>query len=180
MGDSQSLKVGGNLRPRDGILHQTVSKLSVAHHVFLGSWMVDICQEDLSLRSTPQRKHTAHLRQCSCCAPRKLINWDQGDDKTHQNLGVCAHEAPGGLSCSDLGRAQNAGPVECVPLWSTQEPEPEKLRPGKCTQTGACFRRFPCRATWSLSSVDRESTHAMSRRKPSVAQTIVSIPHTCQ
>ena len=23
------------------------------------------------------------------------------------------------LSCSDLGRAQNAGPTESVPLWST-------------------------------------------------------------
>ena len=44
MGDSQSWKVRGNLGPRDGILHQTVSRLSVANQVFLGSWMVDIHQ----------------------------------------------------------------------------------------------------------------------------------------
>ena len=69
------------------------------------------------------------------------------------------HQASGRLSCSNLGRAQNAGPTKVVLLWSTQEPEPERLRPAKCTQPRALFRQFPCRATWSLSSVDRESTH---------------------
>ena len=38
------------------------------------------------------------------------------------------------------------------------------------------FRQFPCRATWSLSSVDHESTHAMSGGKPSVAQTLWALP----
>ena len=37
MGDSQSQKARGNLGPRDGILHQTVSRLLVANQVFLGS-----------------------------------------------------------------------------------------------------------------------------------------------
>ena len=36
----------------------------------------------------------------------------------------------------------------------------------------------PCRAAWSLSSVDRESTHAMSGGKPSVAETLQRSPHT--
>ena len=40
MGDSQSLKAGGNLGPRDGILHQTVNRLSVANQVFL-AWEID-------------------------------------------------------------------------------------------------------------------------------------------
>ena len=60
--DSQSWKARGNLSPRDGILHQTVSRLPVANQVFLGSWMVDICQEGHSQRSAPQRRHMAHLR----------------------------------------------------------------------------------------------------------------------
>ena len=43
VGDSQNWKARGNLSPRDGILHQTVSRLKVANQVFLGSWRVDIC-----------------------------------------------------------------------------------------------------------------------------------------
>ena len=58
-GDSQSWKAMGNLRPRDGILHQIVSMLSVANQVFLGSRMVDICQEGHSQRSLP-RGDTRH------------------------------------------------------------------------------------------------------------------------
>ena len=34
-------------------------------------------------------------------------------------------------SIPESGRAQNTGPTESVPLWSTREPEPEWLRPGK-------------------------------------------------
>ena len=33
-----------------------LSRLLAANHVFLGSWMVDICQEGCSLRSAPQRR----------------------------------------------------------------------------------------------------------------------------
>ena len=36
-----------------------------------------------------------------------------------------------------VGKAQNAGPTESASLWSTQEPESEWLRPGKCTQLRA-------------------------------------------
>ena len=43
-----------NLGPRDGILHQTVSRLPDANQIFLGPWMVDICQEGRSLRSDPR------------------------------------------------------------------------------------------------------------------------------
>jgi len=88
------------------------------------------------------------------------------------HLGECAHQAPGHLNCSDLGRAQNAEQTESVPLWSTWELEPEQFRPGKCTQPRARFRQFPCRATWSLSSVGQKSKHTMSWGKPSVAQTL--------
>ena len=87
VGDSQSQKARGNLGPRDSIHHQTVSRLSVANQVFLGSWMVDIHQEGHSQRSAPQSRHTAHLRQHSCCAPRKPSGWDWGGDKTHHPPG---------------------------------------------------------------------------------------------
>ena len=90
--------------------------------------------------------------------------------------GESTHQTPGCLSCSNLGRAQNAGPTESVPLWNTQEPEPEQLRPGRSTQPRAYFRQFPCRATWSLSSVDWESTHTVSGGKPSVAKTLRALP----
>ena len=181
MGDSQSQKARGKLGPRDGILYQTASRLPVANQVFLGSWTVDICQEGHSQRSAPQRRHTAHLRWRSHCAPRKLKVWDGGGDKTHcPTWGVCTRQAPGYLSCSDLGRAQNAGPTKSVPLWSTREPEPEWLRPGKCMQPRAALDSSPAEQPgWSLSSVDQESTHAVSGSKPSVAQTRRALPtHT--
>ena len=91
---------------------------------------------------------------------------DGGRDKTHCTWGECTRQAPGHLSCSDLGKAQNAGPTESVTLWSTGEPEPEWLSPEKCMQPRAHFRQVACRATWSLSSVGQESTHAVSRANP--------------
>ena len=131
--------------------------------------MVDIHQEGRSQRSAPQRRHMAHLSRCSHCAPRKPSGWDRGGDKTHRPIwGLCTHQALSRLSCSNLGRAKNAGP--------TEEPEPEQLRPRKYMQHRAHFRQFPRRATWSLSSVDQESTHAVSRGKPSVAQTLRALP----
>ena len=55
VGSSQSQKVRDNLGPRDGILHQTVSRLPVTNEVFLGSWTVDICQK--SEISSPEETH---------------------------------------------------------------------------------------------------------------------------
>ena len=57
-----------------------LSRLLVANYVFLGSWMVDICQEGRSLRSVPQGRHTAHLRWCSPGTPGKLSRRDWGGD----------------------------------------------------------------------------------------------------
>ena len=94
---------GGNLGPRDGILHQTESRPPVVNQVFLGPWTVDIHQEGGSQRSAPQRRHTAHLRRCSHCTPRKLSAWDRGGNKMHHpTWGECTREAPGHLSCLDL------------------------------------------------------------------------------
>ena len=86
----------------------------------------------------------AHLRRLSRCAPRKLSSWDEGGDKTRRpTWGVCGRQAPGHLSCSDLGKAQNAGPTESAPLRTTQVPEPERLGPGKCRQPRASHGWFP-------------------------------------
>ena len=54
-----------------------------------------------------------------------------------------AHKTPGHLRCSDLGRAQNAGPTESAPLRTTRVPQPEQLRPQKCIEPRASLRQFP-------------------------------------
>ena len=54
---------------------------------------------------------------------------------------------------------------------------PENLNLSSLDLGNACnFRQFPCRATWSLSSVDWEGTHIVSRGKPSVAETLQALP----
>ena len=133
----------GNLSPREA----SSTKLqagSVANQDFLGFWMVEVRWEGHSQRSAPQKRHMARLRGMCLQPLRKLSGWDGGVDKTHPAPGGdCACQAPGCLSCSDLGAAQNTGPTESAPVWSTQEPEPEWLRPGKCTQPKAHLRQFP-------------------------------------
>ena len=177
MGDSQSRKARGKLGLRDGVLQQTVSRLPIANQVFLGFWTVDIRQEGRSQRSSPERRPIVHLRRQSRCAPRKPSGWDGGGDKMPRpTWGVCAGQAPGHLSCSDLGRAQNAGPTESVPLWSTREPEPEQLRPGKCTQPRGRSGEFPCRASWSLTG----KAHTLRAEQIQCGPDTASAPHTCQ
>jgi len=100
----------------------------------------------VAARDLLPRGDTRHLRQHPRCAPRKLRGWDGGGDKTHRpTWGECARQAPGALvhQAPDLGRAQNADPIESVPLWSTQEPEPERLRPGKHHNPGPALDSSP-------------------------------------
>ena len=116
-GTARARRQGGNLGARDYILYQTVIRLPIASQVFLGFWMVGICQESHSQRSAPQKRHMAHLRQISCCAPRKLSSWDEGVDKMHHTPGESAlTQAPGRLSYSEFGREKTqAQPRLC--LW---------------------------------------------------------------
>ena len=133
--------------------------------------MVDICQEGHSQRIAPQKRHMAQLRRHTHCTPRKPSGWDGGGDKPQPSTGGnYARQAPGHLSCSDLGREQNAGPTKSAPLWSIWEPEPEQLRPGKCMQTRARIRQFPEEQprVWA----DWKSTHTVSGDKPSVAESL--------
>ena len=132
---------GGNHSPREA----SSAKLqagSVANQDFLGFWTVDIRREGRSQRSAPQKRHTEHLRRRAGCTPRKPSGRDGGGKKLQPPPGRdCACQAPGHLSCPDLGRAQNTRPTKSAPLWSTQEPEPEQLRPGKCIPPRACLRQ---------------------------------------
>ena len=54
-----------------------------------------------------------------------------------------ARQTPHHLSCSDLARAQNAGPKDSAPLRTTRVPEAEWLRPRRCMQPRAGLGRFP-------------------------------------
>ena len=132
----------GNCGPREA----SSTKLQggfIANQDFLGFWTVDIRWEGHSQRSAPQERHRAHLRRRAPCTPRKMSGWDRGGDKMLPPTGGdYARQAPGLLSCSDLGRAQNAGPTESAPLRSTRVPEPERLRPGKCMQPRAHLGQF--------------------------------------
>ena len=94
------------------------------------------------------------------------------------HLGQCTCQEHGHLSCSDLGRAQNAHSIEYVPLQSTREPE--WLRPGKCRKHKACLGQCSCRAPWSLSSVDPGSTRHLELGQTQCGPYTVNTPNTCQ
>ena len=100
------------------------------------------------IHSTPEMALLWHTWETEWLGPRRWL-------RCTVHLGQCACQAPGCLSCSDLRRTQNSHPTKSVPLWSTQELEPEQLRSGKCTKCWSSFGHYPCRETWSLS---REST----------------------
>ena len=89
-GTARACRQGASSAPETSILHQTVSRLPVANQVFLGSWMADIHQKGRRQKSAPQKKHTAHLRWSSLCAPRKPSSWDGGGDKAHHPPGETA------------------------------------------------------------------------------------------
>ena len=136
--------------------------------------MVDSRQEDRSQRSAPQRRRTAHLRRHAHCTsgnqaagtgevirctdpPGESVltkhlgrerSWEGNKTQAQPSLCLCGVPKNLNLSGVDLGSARNAGPA----LDSS------------------------CRATWSLSSVDQESTHAVSGGKPSVAETLHALP----
>ena len=67
--------------------------------------------------------------------------------------------------------AQNTGPTESVPLWSTREPEPEQLGPGKCMKLRArslesnqepeqCIRGKHSRCEWGQTQCGQNTASA--------------------
>ena len=129
--------------------------------------MVDICQEGCSQRSAPQKRHMAHLRSRACCTPRKPSDWDGGGNKSQASTGGdCAwtwdgHKAQAQPSLRLCGVPENLN-LSGLDLGSACNPGPPQTVPG--------------RATWSLSSVDGESTQAVGRGTPSVAESLRAQP----
>ena len=91
---------GDNRGPREA----SSTKLqagSFANQDSLEFWTVNIHREGRSQRSAPQRRHTAHLKGCACCTPRKPSGWDGGGNKSQPSTGEdSVRQAPGHLSCS--------------------------------------------------------------------------------
>ena len=114
--EGQPEKERGNCSPREAVTTKLQAGF-VANQDFLGFWTVNIHQEGHSQRSASQKRHTAHLVQ-----PRKPKGRDRRGDKSQPPPAEdSTHQAPGHLSCSDLGWAQNAGPTKSAPLWSTRD-----------------------------------------------------------
>ena len=150
----------GKLGPKDG----TPTKLQTGYQFltkdFLRFWMVDIRQEGRIQKSAPQKGHKAHPT-----GARGNWGWDRGEEKVHHTGGKCTCQAPGCLSCS--GR------------------EGTKLRPNRvCAfveypKTGTAGKAGPApyRAAWSLSSVDRGSTHPWAGANPVWLEHCECSPH---
>ena len=84
-------------------------------------------------------------------------------------------QTAGHLTCSDLGSAQTHAQLSLRLCGVPEYLNLSGLDLGSARNTGP----VPCRATWNLSSVDWESTHHVSRGKPSVAKTLRALPtHT--
>ena len=115
----------------------------------------------VTARDQLPRRHTSHQRMHNRCHPANGAAGARELIRRTRHLGRVCSPSTRSPELLGLGRAQNAGPTEPVPLRSTRESEPERLRPGKCMQPRACFKQLTCRATWSPSSVDWESTHAV-------------------
>ena len=136
-GDRQAraARVGrGNRGPREASFTKLQAGF-IANQDSSGFCTVDICREGRSHRSAPQERHTArHTREG---AP--VVHPENRAAGTGEVISRSDHacQAPGHLSCSDRGRAQNTGPFKSTSLWSPREPEPEWLRPGKYTQPTA-------------------------------------------
>ena len=151
--NSQSQKARGcfNLGPRVHIFHQTVSRVPVANHIFLGSWMADICQKCHSLISS-QGRHRANLDSALAAQP--------GNRAARTREVSKMHGPPETVSSPSTGHPNKThSPSGSVPLWSPQEPK--QLRHGMCTKCRAHSGQRPCRASWSLSSVDTGRTRCL-------------------
>ena len=98
--------------------------------------------------------------------------WDRGGEKAHHTRGECAHQAPGCLSCSDRGRHKMQTQPSLHFCGVPENLNLSGLGLGSARNSGPA----PWRAAWSPSSVDGESTHALSGGKPSVAGTLRVLP----
>ena len=154
----------GNLGPRDSILYQTASRLPGAKSSWDPGQLTSAGR--VAARDQLPRGDTRHT-------------WDSTSavHPGNQAAGtgeVIRHIASPGESALTKhlvtwaawtweGHKTQAHPSLRL-CGVPEEPEPEWLRPGKGTQPRPALES--CRATWSLSSVDWESTHAVSGANP--------------
>ena len=130
-------------RPQRDILHQIVSRISVANQVCLGIWTVDICQEGRSLRSAPQRSHVANLRWCSHCTPRKPNGWDQGGDKVHRPPGTVHSPSTWSPELLGPGKSTKHRPNEVCAFVETLELNLSGLNLGSTLNPGPALDNSP-------------------------------------
>ena len=138
---------------------------------FLRFWMVDISREGHRKRSAPPRRDTRHT------GPGVHGNWGwDGEGRS------CAAPEESGLVKllvlwpAQTGKAQNAGPTKFAPLWGTQEPEPERLRPGKCTQ----LRAHSLESNLEPEQCRQGNHTSREQGQIQCGQNTASTPHTCQ
>ena len=131
--------------------------------------MVDICREGHSQRVAPQNRHKAHPR----ARTETEALTGRGEVALHLERVRSSSSwfpellGPEGYKTQSQPSLQLCGVPENLNLSG--------LDLGGTHNSGPA----PCRATWSLCSVDRKSTHAVSGGKPSVAKTLWALPtHT--
>lgn len=94
------------------------------------------------------------------------------------HLGQCTCQALSQLSCTELGRAQNAQPIwVCAPV---EHMRTGVLSPGNCMKCRAHLGQCPCRVPWSLTSVDLGSTHFIGLWQTRCGPSTANTTHTCQ
>ena len=121
---SQKARGHCNLGPKDHIFHQTVIRLPVANHMFLGSWTVHIHQECHSPRSAPR-----------------------GDTQHTWNCALVVHPGNGAARTGEVHKTHNPpGTVFLPSTWS-----PEHVEPGKGTKHTAHWALCLCRVFENLS-----------------------------
>ena len=110
-------------QPRDGIFHHTLRRLPklLTKSSWDPGWLKSTRRAEISSPEETYSKPEMVLTWC----PQETKRPGLGRWLRHTaHLGQCAGQAPGRLSCSDLGRAQNACPTESVPCGV-----PENLNP---------------------------------------------------
>ena len=157
---------GGKLGPREGIPYQTANRLPISNQrlpEILDGWHLP---GESQLEIAPQKRHKEH--------------WTRHTWELRLGLGR-------GEVALHLGRVCSSSSWLPELLWwgrhkMQAQPSlllcgvPENLNlSGLGLGSARNSRPAPCRAARSLSSVDGESTHAVSGGKPSVAQTLLPV-----
>ena len=130
--------------------------------------MVDIRWEGRSQRSAPQKRHKAPRTRLA-----QKLRLGRGGKKSHCTWRECAREAPGYLSCLDRGRHSTQAQLSQRLCGVPENLNLSGFGLGSAHNSGLA----PCRATWSLSSVDGESTQAVSGANPVWPEHCECSPH---